>query len=886
MVMSGVKTTCPYCGVGCGVIVEGDGTPVKVSGDPEHPANFGRLCSKGSALGETLDLDNRLLHPHLGDRLTDWGTALDTVAQRFSDIIDQHGPDAVAFYVSGQLLTEDYYVANKLMKGFIGSANIDTNSRLCMSSAVAGYKRAFGSDTVPCSYEDLERAKLIVLTGSNTAWCHPVIYQRIVNAKKENPDLQIVVIDPRHTATCDIADLHLPLAAGSDAVLFNGLLAYLQQQDEGNTQFTMNCCEDVDAALSAAVASAPSIENVAQQCALPAESVSRFYRLFARTERVVTLYSQGINQSSSGTDKANAIINCHLYTGRLGRPGMGSFSMTGQPNAMGGREVGGLANQLAAHMELDNPQHRQLVRQFWKAPRIADRAGLKAVELFEAIEQGRVKAVWIMATNPLVSLPDADRVKAALQKCELVVVSDCMDDTDTIRHAHIKLPALAWGEKNGTVTNSERRISRQRAFLAPPGEAKADWWIISEVAKRMGHAEQFTWSGPAEVFAEHARLTAHENNRARDLDLGGLSELNEQDYDLLQPVQWPIRHGEHKGTTRLFADGRFFTANGRARMVAVTPRPPMSQCSDAYPLRLNTGRIRDQWHTMTRSGKSVRLANHQPEPLVTIHPDDAERYQIAAGGFAEISSPFGRVRMRATVSGEVAAGSLFVPMHWNERFASQARVNSLVASNVDPVSGQPESKHATVSIIPLNMAWQGLLLSRRRLNLDARLNWNTSKMASGWCYRLAAETSPDDWASTARAMLCSPQQDVGWIEYFDRATSRYRAARLVNGQLESCLFVGPQMDLAIKEWLEELFAREQLSDNERMALLSGRPLDNIHNSGRIVCACHGVGENDINAAIAEGADSVEALGIRLKAGTNCGSCIPELKKLLTDNVLA
>jgi len=877
------KTTCPYCGVGCGLIVECDGARFKVSGDPDHPANFGRLCSKGSALGETLDLDNRLLHPQIDGSIADWGTALDTVAQRFSDIIAEHGQDAVAFYVSGQLLTEDYYVANKLMKGFIGSANIDTNSRLCMSSAVAAYKRAFGSDTVPCSYEDLERAKLIVLTGSNTAWCHPVIYQRIVSARKENPDLQIVVIDPRRTATCDSADLHLPLAPGSDAVLFNGLLAYLQQHEEGNALFTANYCEGVDEALASAVASAPTIESVAQQCALPEASVARFYRLFARTERVVTLYSQGINQSSSGTDKANAIINCHLYTGRIGRPGMGPFSMTGQPNAMGGREVGGLANQLAAHMELDNPHHRALLQQFWQAPRIADTPGLKAVELFEAIEQGKVKAVWIMATNPLVSLPDVVRVKTALQKCELVVVSDCMDDTDTLQHAHIKLPALAWGEKEGTVTNSERRISRQRAFLGAPGEAKADWWIVSEVAKRMGFGDQFNWNSPAGIFSEYAQLTAYENHGTRDLDLGGLSELSEKEYDTLQPVQWPIHKGQTRGAARLFGDGRFYTASGKARMVAVTPRSPMSQCSGDYPLRLNTGRIRDQWHTMTRTGKTPRLTNHQPEPLVTIHPHDARRYGISDRGFAVLHSSHGAVKMRANVSSEVKPGTLFVPMHWSDRFAAQARINALVPPHVDPISGQPESKHAVAAIIPLTMAWQGLLLSRRRLAFDRSLQWSVSKMAGGWCYHLAAETEPADWALAGRAILCSPHQDAGWIEYFDSATTRYRAARLVNGRLEGCLFVGPQLDLTMQLWLETLFTREQLSDSERIALLSGRTPDNIHNGGRIICACHNVGETDIKAAIDSGARSVEALGSRLKAGTHCGSCISEMKAILASH---
>jgi assimilatory nitrate reductase catalytic subunit len=877
--MTSIKTTCPYCGVGCGLVVSNDAGRISVAGDPVHPANFGRLCSKGYALGETLDLDNRLLHPQVDGRVTNWDTALDTVASRLKAIIAEHGPDAVAFYVSGQMLTEDYYVANKLMKGFIGSANIDTNSRLCMSSAVASYKRAFGSDTVPCSYEDLEQARLIVLTGSNTAWCHPVLYQRIVRAKRDNPDLQVVVIDPRRTATCDIADLHLPLQPGSDAVLFNGLLSWLDRHNECNTAFTAHCCDDVEVALAAAHASAATIESVAGQCALPVESIVRFYQLFANTERVVTLYSQGINQSSSGTDKANAIINCHLFTGRIGRSGMGPFSITGQPNAMGGREVGGLANQLAAHMELDNVEHCALVQQFWNSPRIAIHSGLKAVDLFQAIETGKVKAVWIMATNPLVSLPDADRVRAALSKCKLVIVSDCMDDTDTLRHAHIKLPALAWGEKNGTVTNSERRISRQRPFLEAPGEARADWWIISEVAQRLGFREQFSWQTPGEIFDEYAQLTAYENHGTRDLDLSGLTGLDYAGYDNLQPVQWPVYRDTRK-KPRLFSDGKFFTSNGRARMIAVTPRPPASRCTTEFPFVLNTGRIRDQWHTLTRSGKSPRLSTHRAEPLVSIHPDDAIRIGIDNQQFAEITTPHGRVRMRAEISNEVLPGTLFVPMHWNDRFASRARVNALVPANVDPVSGQPESKQSAAAITPLTMAWQALLLSRRRLAIPDTITWSVSRITTGWAYRLAAEQRPADWARAARALLCSPQQDVGWIEYFDNAATRYRAARLVNGRLESVLFVGSQLDLSSQSWLEELFAQESLNDSERIMLLSGRPPVTAHDGGRIVCACHSVGEKELMAAIAAGSTSVEALGSCLKAGTNCGSCIPELKKLL------
>ncbi|MCW8828646.1 MAG: molybdopterin-dependent oxidoreductase [Gammaproteobacteria bacterium] len=880
--MKEVKTTCPYCGVGCGVIASTapDGT-VTIKGDPDHPANFGRLCSKGAALGETLDMEGRLLHPIVDGQVSDWDTALDSVASRFRALIAEHGPDAVAFYVSGQLLTEDYYVANKLMKGFIGSANIDTNSRLCMSSAVAAYKRAFGSDSVPCSYADLERAKLIVITGSNTAWCHPVVYQRIVQAKKRYPDIRIVVIDPRRTATCEIADLHLPLKPGSDAFLFNGMLHYLDQQQEHNTLYTARFTEGADAALAAARDSSPTIRSVAELCALDGALLEQFFDLFARTERVVTLFSQGINQSSSGTDKGNAIINCHLLTGRIGRPGMGPFSITGQPNAMGGREVGGLANQLAAHMELEDPGHRALVQSFWQSPAIADKPGLKAVDLFRAVEEGKVKAVWIMATNPVVSMPDADRVKAALEKCELVVVSDNMAHTDTVDLAHIKLPALGWGEKEGTVTNSERCISRQRAFLAAPGSARADWWILSEVAKRMGFAEQFAYALPAEIFSEHARLTACHNDGTRDLDIGGLGGLSAEQYDVLAPRQWPVTDKQPEGSVRLFSDGRFFTPNGKARFIAVAPQPPAHEPDEQLPLCLNTGRVRDHWHTMTRSGKSPRLATHTREPYAELHPQDAARHGIEDNALVKVEGKQGSITVRAHLSERQQPGSLFVPIHWNAQFASAARVDALISAVTDPVSGQPESKHAPARIVPCQPAWFGFLLSRRRLTPNEASYWSCSRGDGLWRYQLAGDQVPADWAQSARAVLCSPEQDVGWIEYFDPATQQYRAARIVNGSLESCLHIGPDRHLPAHDWIEPLFAQPALGGNERIALLAGKPLRQQQDAGPSVCACFGVGSETIRQTIREKRiTSIEQITKELKAGGNCGSCLPELKALL------
>src|SRR6185436_11340963 len=433
MTAQSIRSTCPYCGVGCGVLAQArtDGS-FEITGDPDHPANFGKLCSKGSALGETLERGGRLLHPHIRGERKSWDEALDFVANGFRRIIERDGPDAVALYVSGQLLTEDYYVANKLMKGYIGSANIDTNSRLCMSSAVAGYKRAFGEDLVPVCYDDLALADLVVLVGSNTAWCHPVLFQRITAARQERPEMKIVVVDPRRTATCEFADLHLPVRAGTDVWLFNGLLAFLHQHGAVATQFVADSTSGVDRALRVAEQTAGSVRAVAKACGIDEAVLAEFYRLFARTEKTLTIFSQGVNQSSAGTDKVNSIINCHLLTGRIGRPGMGPFSVTGQPNAMGGREVGGLATTLAAHMDLESADHRRIVQEFWNSPVIASTPGLKAGELFEAIHAGRIKAVWIMATNPVVSLPDADRVRAALRGCELVVVSDCVARTDTL----------------------------------------------------------------------------------------------------------------------------------------------------------------------------------------------------------------------------------------------------------------------------------------------------------------------------------------------------------------------------------------------------------------------------------------------------------------------
>jgi assimilatory nitrate reductase catalytic subunit len=783
------------------------------------------------------------------------------------------------------------------MKGFIGSANIDTNSRLCMASAVAGYKRAFGTDTVPCDYADLELADLIVLVGSNLAWCHPVLYQRVVQAKSRNPQLRVVVIDPRRTATCDIADLFLQLRPGTDVLLFNGLLNHLRRDDALDWEFLDAHTEGFGAALSAAKDSAPSVSAVATACGLDEDDVLELFRWFARTPRVVTAFSQGVNQSTSGTDKVNAIVNVHLATGRIGKPGMGPFSLTGQPNAMGGREVGGLANQLAAHMDFA-PENVDRVRRFWNAPRIAAAPGLKAVDMFSALDEGRIKAIWIMSTNPVVSMPDADRVRRALERCELVVVSDCMRETDTTTCAHVLLPAATWGEKSGTVTNSERRVSRQRQFLPEPGESRGDWRIVADVARRMGFGAQFDYRSSADVFREHARLSAFENAGARAFDIGACAEITDAEYDALEPFQWPrpaacviadapaaaigsSADGPVGAGSRPFADGRFYTNSGKAQLVPTPPRAPAQRANAEYPLVLNTGRIRDQWHTMTRTGRSPRLMGHNPEPFVLVHPVDATRFGVSAGDLVEVFSAAARIVVRADVGDSVAPGHVFVPMHWSAQFASDARVGALIASAADPVSGQPELKHTAVSIRRYELSWHAFALSREPLAIDGCAYLARARGQGYWRYELAGERMPESWPEWADALL-GPRSER--VELIDSA-GRYRGARVAKERLQACVFVARSKALPSRSWLAGLFAEETLSDASRLAILSGRPSKPGLESGPIVCSCFSVGRSTLLRAIrTQELVSVDSIGKALRAGTNCGSCVPELKALLAEAV--
>jgi assimilatory nitrate reductase catalytic subunit len=873
------RTTCPYCGVGCGVLATPDQNGgAAISGDPEHPANFGRLCSKGSALGETLGLEGRLLYPMIrgstGMERVAWSDALDHVAHRFRHIIARDGPGAVAFYLSGQLLTEDYYVANKLMKGFIGSANVDTNSRLCMASSVAGHRRAFGADTVPGCYDDLDQADLMVLVGSNAAWCHPVLFQRMLTNKQKR-GARIVVIDPRRTDTAGDADLFVGLKAGTDTALFAGLLVHLADGGALDHGYIERHTSGFEAALARARSIAGSVAATALATGLAEPDVAAFFQVFRATPRVVTLYSQGVNQSAQGTDKVNAIINCHLATGRIGKPGASPFSLTGQPNAMGGREVGGLANQLAAHMVFTPPDVDR-VRRFWRAPRIATHEGLKAVQMFEAIARGEIKALWVIGTNPAVSLPDADAARAALGKLELFVVSENVRSNDSVNAgAHVLLPAQAWGEKSGTVTNSERRISRQRAFLESPGEAKPDWWIVGEVARRLGFGAAFDFESAADVFREHAALSAFENSGTRDFDIGALQSLSDEAFDAMAPVLWPNRLGDAEPQERFFADGGFFATDHKARFIAPEIPALRTETSAGRPLRLNTGRIRDQWHTMTRSGGSPRLGQHLPEPFVEVHPDDAAGNGLVDGGFARVITDYGQCTLKVMVSERQQRGMLFAPIHWSEETASAARIGALVAPFTDPFSGQPENKATPASIVPCEYVSRGFALSRVRLPLPDHVWWARVAVTGGYGYLFADNAEPAGWQAWMQSVA-----GADFAEYRDFGGGVYRAASFVEGRIETCLFVGPARDAGDWNAVKILFAADALDDDQRRILLSGKSADGAASAGPIVCACFGVGRTTICDAIAAGARSAPEIGALLKAGTNCGSCIPELKRLI------
>jgi assimilatory nitrate reductase catalytic subunit len=812
-----VATTCCYCGVGCGVVVSTHKLGVfSVKGDAAHPANRGQLCTKGAALHLSTDAGARLLYPEVDGQRATWDQALDHAAGRFRDIIARHGPDSVAFYISGQLLTEDYYVFNKLAKGLVGTNNVDTNSRLCMSSAVAGYKQSLGADAPPCAYEDIDAADLILVAGSNTAFAHPILYRRIEEARARNPELKLIVIDPRATVTARAADLHLALKPGTDVALFNAMLHVLRKEGYFDSQFVGAHTENVENLQALLDHWTP--ERAAETCELPAGKIIEAARLFGRAKAALSLYCQGLNQSASGTWKNCALINLHLATGQIGRPGAGPFSLTGQPNAMGGREVGGMANLLSAHRDLANEAHRKEVAALWGVDSVPSQPGKTAVELFEAIGRGEIKAVWIACTNPAQSMPDANAVRKALEQAELVVVQEAFRGAETCYYADVLLPASTWAEKEGTVTNSERRISRVRAAAPPPGEARADWQIAVEFARRLLPAGEklFPYQSPEQIFNEH-----RESTRGRDLDITGLS------YAVLErdgPQQWPCPEGAKAGQTRLYADGIFPTPSGRARFIATEYQPPAEETDGQYPLRLTTGRLRDQWHSMTRTGLVARLFSHSPEPEVVVHAATLSALGVADGDLVRIASRRGSLVMKARASGDMRPGDAFVAMHWGGRFTGGVGTNALTVPAIDPFSKQPELKHAAIRVEPFAARWRGAFSAAATAELQS---------------------------------ACST-----WMTRFDYATLTLVEGPEIVLRLELATAGDP--DAKALAGLETLFGAP--------------PVTGAAAFERAVCACFKVGESAIRAAVAAGA-TLAGLQKDLKCGTSCGSCVPELRRL-------
>lgn len=928
------RSTCPYCGVGCGVIIESAGAQITgVRGDPDHPANFGRLCTKGSTLHLTataaVTMQTRLLQPmRRAERgatpaPVTWDDALDTATDKFAQVIRDHGPDAVGFYISGQLLTEDYYVFNKLAKGLVGTNNIDTNSRLCMSSAVAGYKKTLGADAPPACYDDFKHAQCLFIVGSNTAWAHPILFRRIEDAKRANPAMKIVVVDPRRTDTCEIADLHLAIQPGTDVMLFHGLLHLMLREGWTRPDYIAAHTSGFDA-LAATVRDCTP-ERVAQVCGIHARDLRETARHFATSAATLSLYCQGLNQSSSGTAKNATLINLHLATAQIGRSGAGPFSLTGQPNAMGGREVGGMANLLGAHRDLANPGHRAEVAALWGVADVPAKPGKTAVEMFQAAADGEIKALWIACTNPAQSMPDQATVRRALERCEFVVVQEAFATTATCAYADLLLPATTWGEKVGTVTNSERRISRVRPAVPAPGAARHDWSAVADFAQRLeavlpsrSAAPLFPYALDTAAGAETIWDEHRESTRGRDLDITGLSWAM---LDAHGPQQWPLPEGRSSGRARLYEDGVFPTPDGRARFYDVAYKPVGEAREPHYPFSLNTGRLRDQWHGMSRTGTLGRLFGHAPEPVVQIHPQDMARRALRDGDLVQVSSRRGAIVLPAQGSTDIGPGQSFIAMHWGEEALSGrssdgerlAGVNALSTPVFCPDSKQPELKHAAVQIVKADLPWSLLAVAwlpgDRLLAAQTALRALMSRFSfascvpfgsggalaggaaerSGLLFRAAdTEAASPELLAEIEAVLGLDAPDT--LRYADASQGQHRAARLVRraadpqeARLDAFLLGG---DTRAEAWLKPLL-QDQLPAQAfgRQLLRPGAtaPLP-MQARGKVVCSCFGVTESAIRLQLPRCAGSdrerLSALQGELQCGTNCGSCLPELQRML------
>ncbi len=911
--MTQTKSTCPYCGVGCGVLITSEGDQITaVAGDLDHPANFGRLCTKGSTLHltvtKTVQMQARVLSPQLraskdaARAPVDWTTATDAVANKIVQVVRDHGPDAVGLYLSGQLLTEDYYVFNKLVKGLLGTNNVDTNSRLCMSSAVAGYKKTLGSDSVPCSYEDIDHAQTLLIAGSNTAFAHPVLYRRIEDARRRNPALKTIVIDPRRTDTAQEADLHLAILPGTDVALFHGMLHLMLWEGWVDAPYIAAHTEGFDA-IKALVRGATPAET-ARICGIAQEQLIEATRLFAQHGPALSLYCQGLNQSSDGTNKNAALINLHLATGQIGKPGAGPFSLTGQPNAMGGREVGGLANLLPAHRDLANPAHRSEVARLWGVDAVPEQPGASAVEMFDAAAAGKIKVLWIVCTNPAQSLPNQSAVRQALQTAEMVIVQEAFSGTATVPYADVLLPASAWGEKDGTVTNSERRISRQRGAVRPVGEARHDWQIGVDVARKIeaqlrpGKPSLFDYDNPEQIWNEHRATTA-----GTDCDITGLS------WPLLEesgPQQWPFAAGASSGKARLFADGHFTTPSGKAQFYA-QPYKPAAETTDArFPLALNTGRLRDQWHGMSRTGVVPQLFAHVPEPVLEMNGKDMARRGLQAGDLVQMTSRRGAQIAPVAASDALRSGQTFMAMHWGQEFLSGGHddgtgglgVNALTQAAFDPVSKQPELKHAALKVTKAELPWRAVafawLPDAAVHDTLGALRTHMKSLAFASCVpfgrertgallRMGHHQAPDAAWLQSLTQCLGLQADWNILRYSDKRRGLERAVQVENGSIAAVWLVG---DLSAEPWLKSFLESGSPVAGLGRALLSpgasapagSRP------RGAIICNCLNVSADEIADTLercsGSPAQRLSALQAERRCGTQCGSCMPELKRLV------
>ena len=918
--MTETRLTCPYCGVGCGVIAVSDGQRITgVRGDPEHPANFGRLCTKGQTLALTAApylRNQRALRPMRratrGGALQPvaWDAALDEVADRFAATVLQHGPDAVGLYISGQLLTEDYYVFNKLAKGLIGTNNVDTNSRLCMSSAVAGYKASLGADAPPACYDDIGLARTLFITGSNMAWAHPVLFRRLEDARRADPALKLIVVDPRRTETAESADLHLALRPGTDVALHHAMLHVLLWEGLADNAFIRAHTSGFEALRDRVREFTPA--QAAEVCGLRADDIVQAARWFggldgdassaARTP-TLSLYCQGLNQSTSGTDKNTTLINLHLATGQIGKPGAGPFSLTGQPNAMGGREVGGMATLLGAHRDLANPAHRAEVAALWGVREVPATPGKAAVELFEAAADGQIKALWIACTNPAQSMPDQAMVRRALERAEFVVVQEAYAQTATVAYADVLLPATSWGEKSGTVTNSERRISRVRAVLPPPGEARDDWRIAVDIARRLERRlpsraldpsrSLFAYDTPEQIWNEHRETT-----RGRDLDITGL------DYARLdRPQQWPYPSGATEGRARLYADSRFATADGRARFLAPAWRPTAEPRDARYPVSLTTGRLRDQWHGMSRTGTLGRLFAHASEPSIELHPQELARRHWNEGDLVRVTSRRGQLVLPVHASAAMAPAQAFIAMHWGSEYMAGLGVNALTTGAACAQSKQPELKHAAVRLEAAALPWQlvaaAWLPEDEALAVRERLRGLFPRFGYAVCVPFgrepegrvgvllrAASVSVD--AEAAAEVEAALQLDAAQaLRYADARAGQRRAMRLyADGSLQGFMLAG---DTAAQGWVLDLLQQSLPAAAMGRALLAARrtPPGAVPARSPQVCACHDVSQAAIVTTLAQCAgdadERLRQLQGRLRCGTECGSCLPALKTLVRES---